>query len=476
MGCRLNHAETAVLQRSLEAAGYRIVPWGEEAELCVLNSCTVTGQAEAKARQALGSIRRRQPAARLAVVGCYAQTGAARLAELGLADLIVGNGAKLRLVEHLGRLEPGAAPQADRVLPQAVRPPPQVVRPPIPRMPFAQEVYPTLATATRAPLKIQDGCDFMCSFCIIPVSRGRSRPRTLANLLAEARHQAAAGARELVLTGVNLGTYCEGAAGLLDVVDALDAIPGIARVRLSSIEPTTVAEGLLERMADPAHALAPFLHLPLQSGSARVLAAMRRRYDPAAYRRFAEQALERVADLCLGTDVMVGFPGEDDDAFAETHDLLAALPCAYFHVFPYSERPGTAAVRMVESGAAASVPSPIRQRRAALLRRLGEEKRLAFHRRQLGRTLDVLFERSDRPGVCQGYTANYIRVEVPAPEPLALHNRLLPVRLIEAGAEAVAGELIAPGPGLSSLRNASSGYDSNDLRTTPEFLRGRSGN
>jgi threonylcarbamoyladenosine tRNA methylthiotransferase MtaB len=430
LGCRLNHAETALLHRRLEEAGYRIVPWGEEAELCVLNSCTVTMQSGAKSRQALGAIRRRFPGARLAIVGCYAQMDAELLAARGLADLIIGNAEKLRLVAYLPALEGREAPL--------------VVRPPIPRASFRLEADGATGASTRAHLKVQDGCDFMCSFCIIPFARGRARPRAWDDLLREAEGLAAAGAKELVLTGVNLGTYLNTYQGrgrtLVDVTDALSGLPGIARVRVSSIEPTTVEEGLLERMADPAHRLAPFLHLPLQSGSARVLAAMRRRYDPAMYRVFAEHALDRVPDLCLGTDVMAGFPGEDAAAFAETVALLEALPCAYFHVFPYSPRQGTPATRMP-----APVPAAEKQRRVSALRWLSDRKRLEFQRRFVGRTLDVLFERPKSAVLAQGYTANYLRVEVPTADPAAWRNRIAPVRLMAAGdparPEAMSGKM-----------------------------------
>jgi threonylcarbamoyladenosine tRNA methylthiotransferase MtaB len=311
----------------------------------------------------------------------------------------------------------------------------------IPRAPFAFETFTASDGGTRAHLKVQDGCDFMCTFCVIPTARGRGRPRRLENLLAEAEALAAQGVREIVLTGVNLGTYMDAGVTLTGVVDRLHALPGVERLRISSIEPTTVDPGLLERMADPAHKLVPFLHLPLQSGSESVLAAMRRRYGAADYRRFAVRALTRVPDLCLGTDVMVGFPGEDDDRFGETFELLDQLPFAYAHVFPYSERAGTPAVRLP-----GSVPGPVRQRRAEALRALSDAKRLAFHRRQLGRVLPVLFEKPSRSGVAEGYTDNYVRVQVPHESPAALRNRLLPVRLVEAGAQAVAGVWDQAGP------------------------------
>ncbi|MCH9045325.1 MAG: tRNA (N(6)-L-threonylcarbamoyladenosine(37)-C(2))-methylthiotransferase MtaB [SAR324 cluster bacterium] len=432
LGCRLNIAETDHIRRQLEADGYEIVPWGAPADVCVLNTCTVTAQAGAKSRQALRAVRRRNPQAILAVTGCYAQTDTERLAALGLADVVVGNGEKLNLPHHLQPTPP--LPGGARVT--------RIVAPRIPRGPFAVAGFDggTLVTSgsgTRAHLKVQDGCDFMCTFCIIPTARGRARPRAFDNLMAEAETLACAGVRELVLTGVNPGTYAHGGRGLDGVVDALNEVPGLARIRISSIEPTTVACGLLERMADPAHRLVPFLHLPLQSGSARILTAMRRRYGPGAYRAFAEQALGAVPGLCLGTDVMVGFPGEDDAAFGETCALLEALPFAYLHVFPYSERAGTPAPRLP-----GNVPAPIRQRRAALLRALGDVKRRTFHRRFLGGTLPVLFEQPKHPGLAQGYTENYIRVEAAAADAEALRNQIRPVRLLEAGTAKVAGVLV----------------------------------
>jgi threonylcarbamoyladenosine tRNA methylthiotransferase MtaB len=428
LGCRLNAAETDLMRRQLEGAGYRMVPWGEPAELCVVNTCTVTAQADAKSRQALRAASRHSPGALVVAAGCYAQRQPAALARRGLAGLVLGNAEKLRLLAHL----PSGAADA-----------PQVVAPRIPREPFRVEGFDAGALITsdgdtRAHLKVQDGCDFMCTFCVIPAVRGRARPRALDDLRAEAEALAAAGYREIVLTGVNLGTYDDAGRGLEAVVDALDALPGLARVRISSIEPTTVAPGLLERMADPAHRLVPFLHLPLQSGAAAVLAAMRRRYGPEQWRAFAEGALERVPGLCLGTDVMVGFPGEDDAAFGGSVALLEALPLAYCHVFPYSARAGTPAPRLP-----GQVPAPVRQRRAAVLRALSEAKREAFAKRFLGRCLPVLFEQPRGPGRAQGYTENFIRVEVPAPDAAALRNRILPVRLVEAGGGRVAGELSA---------------------------------
>jgi threonylcarbamoyladenosine tRNA methylthiotransferase MtaB len=446
LGCRLNHAETELIRQGLERAGYEIVPWGGPADVLVLNSCTVTAEADATSRQALRRARRVNPAARLAIVGCHAELHAEALAAEGLADVIVGNGDKLAVVKQLG-VEQLAERLAGHILghtasgAEGIPIAPRIVRAPMTRAAFTLDFDPAARMSvdggTRAHLKIQDGCDFMCSFCIIPKARGRARPRALDNLLAEAEALVARGVQEIVLTGVNLGTFEADGIGLTEVVDRLGALPGLARVRIGSIEPTTVDAGLLERMADPGHALAPFLHLPLQSGADAVLKAMRRRYTAAQYAAFAERALAAVPDLCLGADVMAGFPGEDDAAFAATFWLIERLPFAYLHVFGFSPRPGTPAARMP-----AAVPASVRDRRVAALRALSDAKRLAFHRRFLGRRVAVLFEKPRREGVAEGYTEHYVRVSAPAPDAAALRNRILPVRLIEAGAHAVAGEIV----------------------------------
>ncbi|MDH4121063.1 MAG: MiaB/RimO family radical SAM methylthiotransferase [Deltaproteobacteria bacterium] len=423
LGCRLNLAEADAIAQSLRAQGYRMVPWGQEAEVFVLNSCTVTGPSGAKTRQALSAIRRRWPQARLAVVGCHAQVESAELA--GLADLVIGTEEKMNVAAHLANLPPHS--------------PPKIIRPAVRRGPF-QQSFGALGGHTRHHLKVQDGCDFMCSFCVIPLARGRARPRLLDNLLEEARQAAQAGARELVVTGVNVGTWEENGKNFLDLIDALNAIDGPERIRVGSIEFTTVGEGLLSRMADPAHKLVPFLHLPLQSGSETVLAEMNRRYTPQAYHRFAQSALARVNDLCLGADVMTGFPGETEERFLETLAFLESLPFAYLHVFPYSPRKGTPAARREDQ-----VPPALRQARAARLRALDEQKRLAYQRRFLGRVLPVLLESSSNPGRVGGYTPHYVRVEVNLSEenPLGLANPLantiVPLRLMSTGLPAMAG-------------------------------------
>ena len=422
LGCRLNLSEASEIESQFRAAGYALVPWGEEADVYLLNSCTVTGQADAKSRQALSRARKANPQARVAVTGCYAQTAAASLLEAGLADLAVGNADKENAVALIQQETSGAIIRRitgdEFTLPGATESP----------------------RLTRAHLKVQDGCDFVCSFCIIPRARGRARTRLMEDILAEAERLVWHGTREIVLSGVNLGLYDDGGKDLLQVVDRLGELPGLARLRISSIEPTTVPGGMMERMAASDHPLQPFLHLPLQSGDDGVLKAMRRRYTIAEYRAFVESALRQVPRLCLGTDVMAGFPGESPAAFANTLSFVGSLPFAYCHVFPYSRRAGTLATKMAEQ-----IPPPELRSRAASLRMLGKGLRRAFQRQFIGEVTPVLFEATQDGERVSGYTPHYLRVTVHTKRAETLRNTILPVRILEAGDSGAAG-ILAEGP------------------------------
>ena len=424
LGCRLNQSESFLLRDQLEARGYRMVPFGEEAELGIVNTCTVTNLADAKCRNVIRSFVRKNPKAFTAVVGCYSQMGHKAIAEIPGVDLIVGNQDKLSVLDYvdLGKNEV-----------------PLIVRDRIDKTDFSIHFAGDWPFNKRANLKVQDGCDFMCSFCIIPFARGRARARDFDNLLDEARSLAGRGVREVVLTGVNIGTYVHEGRGILEMVDALNAVPGIDRIRISSIEPTTIPEELFGLMRDPLHALLPFLHIPLQSGVDRILRAMRRKYSVAEYLEFIHRANEAVPDLCLGTDIMVGFPGETGEEFAETCRVFRENPFAYCHVFSFSEREGTPAERM-----AGAVPVPERARRSAGLRRLSAQRRREYYGNRLGQSLPVLFE-DPKPELWTGYTGNYIRVVVPAgdvpDERGDLRNRIGRVRLERLSADFVEGRL-----------------------------------
>ncbi len=420
-GCRLNQAESLVLSERLVEAGYTVVPWGAPADLGILNTCTVTREAEAKCRQSLRAFIRRNPHAFTAVIGCYSQTGAREIAEIPGVDLIVGNQDKMSVLDFAR---------------EGKNPRPVILRERIDREDFSIQFAGETVYNKRANLKVQDGCDFMCSFCIIPFARGRARAREWRNLMAEARSLVERGVRELVLTGVNIGTFDHGGRDVTALVDALDAIPGLKRIRVSSIEPTTVPVALLDRMADPAHKLMPYLHLPLQSGCDRILQAMRRRYTVAEYAAFIAEAEQRVPGLCLGTDILVGFPGEREPDFEKTCRFFLEQPFAYAHVFSYSERQGTRAARHDDQ-----VPVPERNRRSAHLRRLSATKRYDFYEAWRGREVEVLFE-DPADGHWPGLTANYIRVRASHPENLA--NRRAIVRLERVTADFMEGTVLRP--------------------------------
>jgi threonylcarbamoyladenosine tRNA methylthiotransferase MtaB len=393
LGCRLNQAETLALRDLLASHGYEVAAPGEKAALAIINTCSVTRLATAKCRQVIRQIIAENPRAYIAVIGCYSQTGAAELATIDGIDLILGNQDKMRLLDHIGTGEKNTTPA---IVLERITKDDFSIAPSNPR-PFDK----------RANLKVQDGCNLACSFCIIPRARGTARSRNFDNLMDEATALATRGVRELVLTGVNLGAYASGKHTLTHAIDALAQIHGIKRIRISSIEPATMPAPLLQRMADTAHPLQPHLHLPLQSGCERILRDMRRKYSRDEYATLARAAAAKVPGLCLGTDIMVGFPGETDAEFEETCAFFQSLPFAYAHVFTYSERDGTTAARRTDQ-----VPIPTRQRRSAHLRRLSAERQHAFHTAHLGHTVQVLFEDAAN-GMWPGYTGNYIRIAIP---------------------------------------------------------------
>ena len=386
-----------MLGDSLTRQGYRLVEYGEETDLLVLNTCSVTENAEKDCRYAVRKTLRHSPHAFVAVTGCYAQTGAAQLQTVPGIDLIVGTQFKMNLPDYLPA-------------------PAQLRKQPEPELRHSRTidredfVLPGTAysDSTRALLKIQDGCDFMCSFCLIPFARGRERSRVAADVLREARELAAHGYRELVLTGVNIGRYAYRGVELVDLLQELEAIPEVTRIRISSIEPTTLPNTLLEHMA-ASPKLCHYLHLPLQSGDDGILQAMNRRYALREYEELVERAIALMPDLGLGTDLMVGFPGEDEQAFANTMRIAGRLPFAYFHVFSYSSRPGTAAARLEPL-----VPAAVIRQRSKALAELSRTKALAFYQRQIGHTVSVLFEQGERDGFRTGTTANFTRVAAAA--------------------------------------------------------------
>ena len=421
LGCRLNQAETSLISNTFKERNYEIVEYGQPTDVCVINTCTVTEQADAKCRQLVRQVLKRSPDAFVAVVGCYAQMGAEALRRIEGIDLIVGTEEKMAVADFID-------------IPQKL-PEPIIRRSKISKTPFTISSVGNYEHATRANLKVQDGCDFMCTFCVIPFARGRSRSRAFWDIQREAIQLVARGHKELVLSGVNIGTYEFEGKTVLDIVKMLETIDGLERIRISSIEPTTISIELVEHMAE-SEKLCSHFHIPLQSGDDSVLANMRRLYNVAEYVKFLEMIANRIPDVCLGTDVMVGFPGEGEAEFANTHRLLERLPFAYFHVFPFSERKGTAAVKIEDK-----IEVHTKKERSEILRNLSREKKTHFYQQQLGKSVKVLMEEQNEPGWFQGFTDNYVKVGVPTD--CDLSNEFVEVELKEISQKNLAiGEIL----------------------------------
>jgi threonylcarbamoyladenosine tRNA methylthiotransferase MtaB len=394
VGCRLNQAETAQMAARFVEAGYDVVPFGEPCDLCVIHGCAVTRKAERESLRLARMARRSGAARRIALAGCVAQAlPRERVERESAADVVADQREKWRLPAWLRRLParvPATTPASDER----------------PRKPDTPRPPPPSFDRTRATVKVQDGCEFGCAYCIVPAARGPFWSRPWREVVDEVRRLTDAGFREIVLTGANLASYADGRHGLAVLLRKLDGVRGLARIRLSSIEMSTVEREVVECMADSPR-LCRHLHVPLQSGDDGVLAAMGRRYTAGDYARFVEFAVARVPELGLGTDLIAGFPGETDRAFANTLALARDLPFGYLHVFPYSERPGTRAADM-----AGRIPVAERKRRAAELLAIGEARRAEFARRFVGRRVAVLVESVDAGGTGRGWTGEYVSATV----------------------------------------------------------------
>lgn len=421
LGCRLNQYEALAMEGKLKAAGYEIVSYGEDADLGVINSCTVTNEADAKSRNAIRRFIRKNPEAMTVVVGCYSQMAANRIAMIDGVDYVIGNHDKLNFLDYLADDKPVT---------------PVIVRERISREDFSIGFVGDPDFEQRANLKIQDGCDFMCSFCVIPFARGRARSRDWEDLFEEVGQMIRKGVREFILTGVNLGTYESKGNDFLALVKALADLRGVDRLRISSIEPTTIPNELFDMMADPGHSLMPYLHIPMQSCCDRTLAGMKRKYGMKEMTDFFDRATQAIPQLCLGTDLMVGFPGETESEFEETCDRFLELPFAYCHVFTFSERAGTPAAKMDKQ-----LQMEEKRLRSARLRRLSAAKRMSFHEKQLGQVFRVLLE-NPKDEFYSGYTDHYVRVVVPQAI-TGLENRMALVKMEKATPEFIEGRLLS---------------------------------
>lgn len=424
LGCKLNAAETATIGRQFLDRGYRLVEFGEPAEVCLINTCTVTERADRECRQIIRRARRSAPGAFVIVTGCYAQLAPEEIASIDGVDAVLGSQEKFDVFTHV---DPSR-------------------RSPVPRVCVSElgtlaEFGPAYAAhdlgRTRGYLKIQDGCDYLCSFCTIPLARGRSRSQNLEECVTQARAMVEAGSREIVLTGVNVGDYRTAAREHLeDLLRALLRVNGLERLRISSIEPNLLSDEIVDLVASNP-VLCRHFHIPLQSGSDTVLRRMRRRYTTAAYRNLIERIVSRMPDCGIGIDVIVGFPGETDREFEETYRLLHELPASYLHVFSYSEREHTPA-----ASAAPPVDPRVRQERSARLRILSEKMRLAFYRANLHAERTILTESNTDGNLRLGFTENYIRVGVPDVE----ENRLVRVRITGVGKSRCSAEPVEQRP------------------------------
>ncbi len=412
LGCKLNFAETSDTLRRLAAAGHTIVEWDTEADLYIINTCTVTAVAEKKCRTAIHQAHRRNPKAQIVVMGCFAQVAASDIEHIPGVTLVLGNDRKHLLPEIVGSGQWAVGSEA------AAPKPPSTLN----FQPSTFHLQYSSGDRTRTFFKIQDGCDYFCTYCAIPFARGRSHSATIEETLCMARRIADEGAREVVLTGVNTGTFGQQRGeSFLDLLRGLDAIEGIERYRISSIEPNLLTDDIIDFVAH-SRAFLPHFHIPLQAGSDHVLSLMHRRYDTALYRAKLESIKAVMPDACIAADIMAGFNGENEEEFRKTLDFVDALPISYLHVFTYSDRPGTAALRLGEK-----VPIPVRHEHTARLLELSEQKHQAFIQSQLGKTRPVLWEskkvdKSIGPDTLsthqpvnvttfmEGWTDNYIRL------------------------------------------------------------------
>ena len=407
LGCKLNFAESSTIAQQLVKNGFTRKEFHEGADLYVINTCSVTDHADRKCKKVVREALKHNPDAYIVIVGCYAQLKPQEIAQIPGVDMVLGAAEKFQLMEYLHGLK--KEPKA-RVENQPIK--------------SVNEFVPGFSEGdrTRMFLKVQDGCDYFCSFCTIPLARGKSRSANVATTLEQVKQATAQGVQEVVLTGVNLGDFgVNHDESFYDLVRELDTLEDIKRYRISSIEPNLLSNDIIDFVAQ-SEKFVPHFHIPLQSGNDEILQRMRRKYLSDLYRSRIEKIKSAMPDCCIGVDVIVGFPGETEAHFLGTYNFLNELPISYLHVFPYSERANTTAKKMQDT-----VPLKLRNDRTTQLRSLSEKKKRAFYESQIGKTRPVLFESEVRDGNMQGYTDNYVRV-VSEYDPLLI-DTLVPFQL-----------------------------------------------
>jgi threonylcarbamoyladenosine tRNA methylthiotransferase MtaB len=423
LGCKLNYSETSSIQRLFEDKGFFVNEFEDPADVYVINTCSVTDFADQKCRQTVRRALRQNPDAFVVVVGCYAQLKPQEIADIEGVDLVLGAAEKFKITEYIDTLT--KAQGKGMVSAGEIR-----------EVNTFHDAF-SFGDRTRSFLKIQDGCDYKCAFCTIPLARGKSRSDTVENVIANAWKIAETGVQEIVLAGVNIGDFGNGTeviegtkvkkeALFIDLIQELDKVEGIKRIRISSIEPNLLTNEIIAFVAQSQRFM-PHFHLPLQSGNNKQLMEMRRRYKRELYQSRVEYIKEMMPYACIGVDTIVGFPNETDEDFKETYNFINSLDVSYLHVFTYSERPNTAAIDMGNP-----VPMHIRRERNEMLRILSEKKRRAFYAQFIGTTRDVLFENHKNASLLTGFTDNYIKIELKKDaDTEGAKNFIMPVNLLD---------------------------------------------
>lgn len=426
LGCKLNFSETSTFGKMLADLGVHVAEEGEVADICLVNTCSVTEVADHKCRQAIHRLVRNNPGAFVVVTGCYAQLESESVSKIDGVDLVLGSDEKANLIQFLSdawTAKESAAECNEDGKTESLHEFHSV------KTKMIKSFAPSCSRGnrTRYFLKVQDGCDYYCTYCTIPYARGNSRNPTIASLVAQAEEAAREGGKEIVLTGVNIGDFGKTTGeSFLDLCKALDKVEGIKRYRISSMEPDLLSDELIE-FCSQSRAFMPHFHVPLQSGSDEVLKLMHRRYDKALFAHKIELIKQKMPDAFIGVDVMVGCRGETPECFEECYEFLDGVDVTQLHVFPYSERPGTAALRIPYV-----VDDAEKKVRSKRLLDLSEQKRIDFYARYIGTEQEVLFEKATRGKAMHGFTANYIRVELPAKLAKEEYdNQILRVRLGE---------------------------------------------
>jgi threonylcarbamoyladenosine tRNA methylthiotransferase MtaB len=407
LGCKLNFSETSTIARLFEDGGFAKVDFEDKPDVFVINTCSVTENADKKCKQLVKRAKKISPESMVIILGCYAQLKPEEISRIPGVDLVLGANEKFNVLAHLEKKS------EVKVVHDNIK--------------HTHDFIPShsYGDRTRSFLKVQDGCDYFCTFCTIPLARGKSRNASIAATVAEAQKIAQTAVKEVVLTGVNIGDFGQGGAeNFFDLTKALDEVAGIERFRISSIEPNLLSDDIIDFCLTASKRFAPHFHIPLQSGSDDILEKMRRKYKTSLYAQRVERIKATNPDACIGVDVIVGFPGETDEDFLATVNLLKDLDISYLHVFTYSERANTGAPKL-----GTKVPMETRRERSKILHLLSDRKKLAFYQTQVGKRKAVLFEQEENEGWLYGFSENYVKVKTPYNE--ALINQIVAVELTE---------------------------------------------